>query len=118
MAAAGTPIDAIVNAILGALSGYPLVEGAVAILVVVVGLRALSSGRRDGPVTPSSSHEYPPWLRSPQLVDAMDAVVDSARLSRRQLEVLEEVRREQREQTQLLEMILNENVINPRRLVP
>lgn len=115
---AATPIDTVVNAILGALSGYPLVEGAVAILVVFVGLRALSSGRKDGPVTPSSAHEYPPWLRSPQVAEALDSIVDVPRLSRRQLEVLEEIRREQREQTQLLEMILNENVINPRRLVP
>ena len=113
---AGTPLDTLVNGVVEALSRYPLVEGAVAIIVVIVGLRAISAGRKDGPVAPSPAHEYPSWLMAAPVVNLMERLHNMEDHNEHQVKLLEEIRKEAREQTQLLEQIANENVINPRRL--
>lgn len=116
MAAAPPSLDSVINIVLSALSGYPIIEGAVALLVLIFGLRAMSAGRKDGPALPSAVHDYPPWLMSAPMVNTMDRIQLMVNHNDHQVRLLEEIRKEARNQTMLLEQIANENVINPRRL--
>jgi hypothetical protein len=113
---AGNPLDTLVNGVLEALSHYPLVEGAVAIIVAIVGLRAINAGRKDGPVAPSPAHEYPSWLMAAPVVNLMERLHNMEDHNEHQVKLLEEIRDSNRRIVQVLEMIQNENIINPRRL--
>lgn len=114
-----TPIETIVNAVVGALSNYPILEAAVSVVVVLAGLRVVMAGRKDGPIAPpphSVSPEYPTWLLSGPIPQALHNLNDTAHNNRLIVEMMGQLCKEQREQTALLEMIYNENIINPRRL--
>ena len=110
----GLPADTILHA----LSAYPIIEGVVALLIFIFGLRAMREGKKDGPqpVPSYQSHEFPAWLMTGPVYDAFNALHDIKRNSIRQIELLTQIERENHYQTQLLEDIRNENVINPRRL--
>lgn len=106
---------------LEALGAFPIVQAAVAILVVLAGIYLMRRGEKDK--KPSSIEPVPQWLMMGPAHDAIGAVHDIAEQGRVQIHILERIEtvlkdgaKEQRVQTQLLEQIANENIINPRRL--
>jgi hypothetical protein len=99
---------------LKALGAFPVVQAAVAILVILAGVWMVLRGNRDK--KPATQETIPQWLLMGPAHDAMGAIHDMAEQSRvtnhileRQETLLKEVAKEQREQTQLLEMIRNES---------
>ncbi len=80
----------------------------------------MRDGRKEGPSLTSplypSTHEYPLWLMSGPVHDAMVHVSSIKHEMVRCRENLDEIKKQTTRQTQLLEYIQNENVINPRRL--
>lgn len=111
-------MSALLDEVFKALANYPIVESAVALLILIFGYRAMREGRRDGPQPAPSyqSHEYPAWMLTGPAYEMINAIHEIKNQERRQTELLSELSRESRRQTQLLENIWNENVINPRRL--
>lgn len=83
-------------------------------------------GKKDGPAPPAPSaysHEYPAWLLSGPVHDAMVHVASIKHEMVRCRELLDKIEghtevvaKNSVRQTQILEMVQNENVINPRRL--
>lgn len=105
--------------VLKAFSQYPIVECAVALLILYGGWRLMNVGHKDGPAAPypgAMSHEYPLWLLSGPAHDALVHVASIKHETVRCRETLKEIEKHVSRQTQILEMIQNENVINPRRL--
>lgn len=99
---------------LKALGAFPVVQAAVAIMVILAGVWMVLRGGRDK--KPEKQETIPQWLLMGPAHDAMGAIHDMAEQSRvsnhileRQETLLKEVAKEQREQTQLLEMIRNES---------
>ena len=80
-----------------ALGPWPIVQLVAALIIGYVALRAMNKGEKDR--KESSLEATPRWFAAEQT-----------------LEVLRDIKDEMRQQTQLLEQIANENVINPRRL--
>jgi hypothetical protein len=107
------------DAVLKAFSSYPIIEGAVALLILYGGYKAINAGRKDGPQPPypsTFSHEYPAWLMSGPVHDTMVHIASIKHEMVRCRELLTEIERHGTRQIQILEMIQNENIINPRRL--
>lgn len=116
--------------VLKAFSNYPIVECAVALLILYGGYRLMNKGSKDGP----PPHEFPLWLTSGPVDNVfgaiygiqnnLDRIWDQQKEDRRRqerhneklLELLNDLKQNSRRQVQALEMIQNENVINPRRL--
>ena len=106
---------------LKSLGAFPLVQAAVAILVLMAGVWLVIRAGRDK--KPGDATLVPPWLMMGPAHDVMGAIHDLAEQSRGTNHVLErsevllnDIAKDLRTQTQLLEMIANENMINPRRL--
>lgn len=117
------------ESVLKAFANYPIIEGAVALLILYGGYRLMNKGAKDGPAV-----EYPHWLTSGPVNDVFGAIYDmrnyyerlldfekEERTERRHhrervLEILRSIERSSNRQAQTLEMIQNENLINPRRL--
>ncbi len=93
------PLTETVGKAFDALGPWPIVQFAAACLIVYCVLHAMGKGEKDRRANGNNDAGTPRWFASEQM-----------------LEVLREIRHELRHQTQLLEQIANENVINPRRL--
>lgn len=90
------PLTESVGKAFDALGPWPIIQCAAACLIVYGVLRAMGKGEKD---RKANGDGTPRWFASEQ-----------------SLEVLRDIRQELRFQTQLLEQIANENMINPRRL--
>lgn len=107
------------DSVLKALANYPIIESAVALLILLVGYRATREGKKDGPSPgPSypSTHEFPLWVLTGPVHDALVHIAATKHETTRCRELLEEIAKQELRQTHLLEFIWNENMINPRRL--
>lgn len=130
-------VESVLNALLASLASYPIVQGAVALLILYGGFRLMSKGTKDGPALAPPSHDYPYWLATGPINDVFGAIYelkgDQEKIlelmredknnNAKILEVLRDMRRTMSENLKAnqravssLEMIQNENVINPRRL--
>lgn len=100
---------------LKSLGAFPVLQAAVAIIVILAGMWMVLRGNRDRKPEAAGA-VIPQWLLMGPVHDAMDAVFDLAEQSReanhileRQETALKELAREQRETNQLLEVIRNES---------
>lgn len=85
---------------LDALAGYPIIQAAVAILVLIAGVVFIRRGERDRKANGNGNGDATPrWFANEQT-----------------LELLREIKTELHHQSGLLEQIANENMINPRRI--
>jgi hypothetical protein len=100
---------------LKSLGAFPLVQAAVALLVILAGIWLVVRGNRDKK-TGDSGSTIPQWLMMGPAHDAIGAIHDMAEQSRVTNHILErgeallnEIAKEQRETTQMLELIRNES---------
>ncbi|WP_438278061.1 hypothetical protein [Nitrobacter sp.] len=89
-----------------ALGPYPLVQGAVALLIVLGGVYLIFRANKD---RGASREQIPPWLMMGPLHDMMQAVHDMAEESRRATELLKESRDALIACKAALELIRNES---------
>lgn len=99
---------------LKSLGAFPLIQAAVAILVIIAGIWIVTRAGREKKADGAAL--VPPWLMMGPAHDVMGAIHDLAEQSRgtnhilsRMEDLLKTIAKEQREQTQLLEMIRNES---------
>lgn len=94
-----------------ALGPFWLVQAALAILILFGGYYVLIRGTREKNGNGGPSHNsIPPWVMMGPAHDVMGAVHDLAEQSRAANEILRTIAHEERQQTQLLEDILNNQV--------
>lgn len=93
------------NKALEALGPWPIVQAAAAVLIVIGVLKAMNRGEKDRKAN-SNGDTTPQWFANEQQLDLLRDIN----------ETLHHIKHESRHQSQLLEQIANENVINPRRL--
>jgi hypothetical protein len=103
------------EAALKALGAFPIVQAAAAVLIVLTGLFLIRRGERDRREAPAPE-AYPHWLLTGPAHDMMRSIQQQSEQSRAELHILEriedllkEIAREEREQTQMLELIRNES---------
>ena len=101
---------------LKSLGAFPVVQAAVAILVILAGLWMVFRGSREKKVS-TNGNGVPSWSLYGPVHDVMGAVHDIAEQGRQQTELLRRIEaeakgmiKEQREQTLLLEDIRNNQV--------
>jgi hypothetical protein len=99
------------------LGSFPIIQAAIAVFIIIVGYYVLiPRGEKDGKAAQRDLGSIPQWLLMGPVHDAMGAIHDIAEQGRIRNGILEriedlaaDIAKEQREQTQLLEMIRNES---------
>lgn len=108
-------MDAVNDKAFAALGAYPIVQAAVALLILMAGLYFVFRASRDKP--PPPPHEpVPQWIMMGPLHDMIGAVHDVAEEARRTNDLLREIKdvmgdvvRETQTSRQTLELIRNES---------
>lgn len=102
---------------LKSLGAFPLVQAALFAMVVLAGIWVFLRGTRERNGGNATSSVVPPWILMGPGHDAIGAIHDLAEQSRNANEILRTIAHEERQQTQLLEDILNNQIargdINP-----
>jgi hypothetical protein len=100
---------------LKSLGAFPVVQAAVAIIIILVGILAFLRGGRDRKNS-DAIPTIPPWLMMGPAHDAIGAIHDMAEQSRQQTKMLERIEsvtsdllKETHNNTSVLEMIRNES---------
>lgn len=99
------PLSKPLDRIFEALGPWPIVQFAAAALIIFFVLKAMGRGEKDRKAN-GNGEGTPRWFANEQQLGVMRDIK----------ETLHEIKHEARHQSQLLEQIANENVINPRRL--
>lgn len=77
---------------LKALAGYPIIQGAVAVMVLLVGVHVMRRGERDrksnGNGNGNGAVVIPGWIVSGPVHDALSAIHDMNEQSRKQVDLL------------------------------
>lgn len=98
------------------LGSFPIVQAAVAILILMAGYFLIPRGEKDGKAAQSGMGTIPPWLMMGPAHDAISAIHEMNEQSRQQTEllkrietILSELLKEVHNNTGILEAIRNES---------
>lgn len=93
-----------------ALSAYPIIQGAIALLVLLVGVHVMRRGendRKNG--NGNGAPAIPGWVMMGPIADAISAIHEMNEQSRAQVKLLERIEEAQQANKVTLEMIRNES---------
>lgn len=97
-----------------ALSAYPIIQGAIALLVLLVGIHVMRRGESDRKNGNNGSNgngapAIPGWAMMGPIADAISAIHEMNEQSRAQVKLLERIEEAQQANKVTLEMIRNES---------